>query len=344
MSRLLSGQQEFSIAICKKIISKLQLSNEEQKHFTKSVSNAKKRMAEDLFVNAFSSDEPDTVFAEPGQDNHIVPKWLLGSSSNIVIVVNEEGKIIHTNDKGKVLAGLKVPEVMQEHFTQAFLSKQEHKAEVFIRCPDRNYWFETIFTPMLNKWGKISNVASLSYDITDKKRVESRLQYMNMMSGILLDQKVPFSAFRKLVEYTALHTDTTDACIFLYIDEKQDQILCYSHRDEIKKGKIQVLLSENQEGLNSLLSIPQKKAVLFSNARELETYLPKVVRRDFLHDLDIGSLIYVPLLDGSNVVGALFFMSGDKNAYDESDRDFAYQIGLRASHMLIYQKLLKQDS
>lgn len=356
LSRLLMSQQEFSIAISHKIINKLQLDKDQKALFTASIASAKKRLTEDLFVNAFSSDEMDSEMTKQDQDFQYMPKWLLNSSSNFVTVVDEQNRIIHMNEfgaslfgcksadlTGKLLSDLDIPSEVQNHYRQAFLARYEHRAEVFYVCQKRRYWYETIFTPLLNKWGKVSSVASLAFDITEKKVVESRLRYMTMMGNIHLDQTHPFGAFKTLVDYTALNTYSTDGCIFFYIDEKQDQILSSEHKDPLKKAKIKILLAENREGLNSLLSIPQKKAVLFTDMEKLESFLPSINRRGLMHELQIGSLIYAPLLDGTHVVGSLFFLSSENNIYNESDREFAQQVAARASHMLIYQRLLRHE-
>jgi PAS domain S-box-containing protein len=355
LSRLLMSQQEFSITISHKIINKLLLDKDQKALFTASIASAKKRLTEDLFVNAFSSDEMDAEVTKQDPDLHNMPKWLLNSTTNFVTVVDEQNRIIHMNEfganlfgcksvelKGKLLSELDIPPEVQNHYRQAFLARYEHRAEVFYVFQKRRFWYETIFTPIFNKWGKVSSVASLAFDITEKKVVENRLRFMTMMGNIHLDQTHPFGAFKTLVDYSALNTYSTDGCIFFYIDEKQDQILSSEHRDPLKKTKIKILLAVNREALNSLLSIPQKKAVLINDMEKLESSLPNVNRRSLLHELQIGSLVYAPLLDGTHVVGALFFLSAENNIYVESDREFAQQVALRASHMLIYQRLLRQ--
>lgn len=200
--------------------------------------------------------------------------------SSILMIINQDGKIIDVNEQFINLSGYSFSDLMNqkpsllfsEHNTshlyqemdEAFQKGLVWKGEIGYLAKDKSeYWVDTTLVPFQSAEGKTTHFLSLGHDITEKKKSEEMLHQQDKLAavgqlaaGVAHEIRNPLTSMKGYTEY-------------LQLDEKDPQRLEYLEiiLDEIDRvnqivEEFMVLAKPKSVKLETKNIIPVIKTVL----------------------------------------------------------------------------------
>ncbi len=242
-------------------------------------------------------------------------KRMIDSSKSIILLIGRDFRIKRTNRAGAEFLGKGFREMLGSHCSELFLdadisvadcliekvkkTMKHEEAEVYL--PKRDKWMLVTVDPVTDDRGELDEIAHVTYDITDRKRLEERL-------------KKSERNYRNLVDYalvgiykTRLNGD------ILFVNQALCDILGYGSPEELTGQKVQIRYRKAGDGEKFIRKLKENGSV---NNYEAE-YLSKDGR--VLHFLESA------LLDGDVISGMLMDVTERKKmeeALRESEEKF----------------------
>jgi PAS domain S-box-containing protein len=348
LSRILNGQQDLSIAITKKILNKLKVSSEERVLFISSVLKEKKEMVGDLVLNSLTNENLDNLEV----DLHSTPfRFLYNSSSYIVAALDPNLKIIFANNACSELYGLEpkemigrnattfdLPKIVTEVIREVVQLKEEKKVEYFFQKDEKSYWFESVYTPLLNTSNKVICIISFSHNISEAKKKLFRLEYCEGLGQIVMDSTCSIDFMQAFGNYTLEKLYNTSGVVIFISCDCGKEMICF-HRNSETQSELEknFKLIISQKGIDTFI---REEDVWLSSEAAIKSFLHINTKNELIN---LRSVISVPLKTSEfGVFGMVTFIhSHNGESYKEDDLNFFSGIGSRLSHMLAYKKLSK---
>ncbi|MDJ1484902.1 ATP-binding protein [Cytophagaceae bacterium YF14B1] len=163
------------------------------------------------------------------------------------------------------LLGLDTDKIIN-HLQQAFQGKQFMVVEELGEPNLHRTWYETVYNPIQNEFGKVTGVAVFSRDITERKRAENELIRTNFELDTFVyrashDMRAPLRSVLGLVNLIKIETDEKQKTEYLKLIEKSvdrldaffSDILSFSRNSRLDIVKEQVDFNKlTKECWNSL--------------------------------------------------------------------------------------------
>jgi PAS domain S-box-containing protein len=203
LNRVLTGQQDFSLSTCLKLVKRLDLSESEQRFFFASVADEKKRKASQILAQAIGG-EPDADLSaqSPGLPSPLT-EWqmeLHASSIDFIVIVDRDNRFLYVNAAAARFLGAAVHQLIGKTWKDAgfleddllpvfdgcnsvFESGKTAHGEFLIQTKEGERVKEFILTPIFDKSSTRSPEACIAVicsirDITDRKKAEHLLTHL----------------------------------------------------------------------------------------------------------------------------------------------------------------------
>jgi len=279
-----------------------------------------------------------------------------------VFLLNSEGKVLRCNlamaeflQKPQVeIIGYSHQDLMQSVLgmteVTAFFRAQETGRREKLEIQASNHWYAVTIDPMLNQQGLFSGAVYRVVDITDRRRAEESVRFLSEASAVLsasLDYKITLNKLSELVVQTL-----ADCCVFDVIGaDEQVQRVAWRHGDPAKQAWFEQV--QNHVPPNSAKNHPTIKALFLGES----CFVPDVTEQwlqgvafseqdlQFTRDIELQSLLFVPLIAHDQILGALTLGLTKSSGRRYSDADLASlsDLARRAALALANARLYRES-
>ncbi len=189
----------------------------------------------------------------------------------------------------------------------------------------RTVWLRTSKVPLLDARGNINGILGTYEDITEQKRAENRVKYLNrvyaVMSGINTHIVRVGNRDELFAEACGIAVEAggfrmSMLCLF---DRSTTKIVpvASAGKDEELLAVIKNTLSSNEEAPKTMIAqaIREKRVVVANNSKSD----PKVVFGKRVAEFGVHSMAFLPLIVSDEAVGVFALYAGEPGFFDEQE-------------------------
>ncbi len=279
-----------------------------------------------------------------------------------VFLLNSQGRVLRCNwamsqflQKPQVeIIGYSHQELMQSVLglteVTAFFRAQETGRREKLELQASGQWYAVTIDPMLSQEGAFSGAVYRVVDITDRRRAEESVRFLSEASAVLsasLDYKITLNNLAQITVPTL-----ADCCVFDVIGaDEQVQRVAWRHGDPTKQAwfeQVQYYIPPN-----SSKNHPTIKALFRGEssfvADVTDQWLQEIAFSEqylqFTRDIDLQSLLLVPLISHNQVLGALTLglTKSSGRRYTAADLSLVEDLAHRASLALANARLYRES-
>lgn len=188
-------------------------------------------------------------------------------------------------------------------------------------------------SPLRDKEGKIIGASKVARDITDRKRIEKRQQFLEKVGAILgasIDYETTLKNLGKLIV-----PEMADYCRIVVLDEqKQIKEISINYIDKKKlpliKNLYQSYKKDGTAGVDTMVITGKSELIPEINTDTLQGSNDQTI--SIVKQLNLQSYMGVPMKLGNRIIGALTFSSTNKERiYTSEDVSVAEELARRAA-------------
>ncbi len=204
------------------------------------------------------------------------------------------------------------------HLQQAAQGKQFMVIEEMGDAHLRRTWYETVYNPIQDEFGKVTGIAVFSRDITERKRAENELIRTNFELDTFVyrsshDMRAPLRSVLGLVNLIKIETDDTQKTEYLRLIEKSvdrldsffSDIISFSRNSRLNLVKDQINFHKLvKDSWNNLQYLENASSIrLIKDIRVQEEFLSDPSRIEIiLQNLFSNAIKYHKAVEGSQVI------------------------------------------
>ncbi|MGB5960059.1 MAG: response regulator [Coleofasciculaceae cyanobacterium] len=279
-----------------------------------------------------------------------------------VFLLNSQGRVLRCNwamsqflQKPQVeIIGYPHQELMQSVLgmteVTAFFRTQETQRREKLEIQMSGQWYAVTVDPMFNQQGAFNGAVYRVVDITDRRRAEESVRFLSEASAVLsasLDYKITLD---NLAQITV--PILGDFCIFDVIGaDEQIQRVAWRHHDPAKQAWFEQV--QHHIPASSAKNHPAIKALLLGEscfvAEVTEQWLQEMAFSEqylqFVKDVELQSLLLVPLVAHNQIFGALTLglTTSSGRHYSLADLSLAEDLARRAGLALANARLYRES-
>lgn len=282
---------------------------------------------------AFLTTIRDLTERKRGEELLHLLRSALESTANAVVITDCEGIILWVNAAFSSLTGYSSLEAcghktnllrsgvhdhaFYEEMWRTIRAGQVWHAEMINRRKDgSHYTEENTITPVRNGHAEITHFLAVKQDITDRKRIETRLAAFSNL-GQKLNSAKTVEESGEIIVGVADQLFGWDACTFDLYDQERDLILHMLNRDTIEGRRVSV-----PPAYDNCAPTPRVRHVIDHGGQFILHGTPSTVPEGVRFG-DEGrpsaAIMVVPIREGSNVIGMLSIQSYSPKAYSLPD-------------------------
>jgi PAS domain S-box-containing protein len=279
-----------------------------------------------------------------------------------VFLLNSEGRVLRCNwamsqflQKQQVeIIGCPHQELMQSvlgmtEVTAFFRVKNTGRREK-LEVHSKGQWYAVTVDPMLNQQEIFNGAVYRVTDITDRRRAEESVRFLSEASAVLsasLDYRITLNNLAQLTVPTM-----ADCCVFDVIAaDQQIQRVAWRHGDPTQ----QEWFNQVQDNLPSpqIKNHPITRALVEGESNLLSVVTDEWItgvasspeRLQFLQDLELQSLLTVPMIAHNQILGALTLglTQSSGRRYSLADLSLAEDLARRAGLALANGRLYRES-
>lgn len=291
---------------------------------------------------------------------------LLADLSPEAIVVHSQGKIVYANRSAaklvrakspKQIVGASILKFVHPDYLEIVKQRTEHVynlkrpvgiiEEKLITLKDDIIDVEVISIPIIFQ-GKSSAQVILK-DITEKKKIEKRQNFLELISNNLytsFDKDLTLQKIAKLIV-----PEVADYCRIVVVDEEsQVKELTIDHKDPTQVKLVSNLFDAYKDktdltyGVPKILKTGKPEIIEVIDEKIMQTIKDDKKLSKILKDIGLKSYMGVPLIARGKIIGAITFsLIRSGYFYRQDDLKFAMEIGRRVAIALDNANLYKQS-
>lgn len=349
LSRILLDSQEVSGTLAEKIMSKINLSDEESVLLLASIAEDKRNRANKILTAAITNVDINERLRPIDAD------WLLSKSPELIYVVNKSKRCLYANEEGAKLHGISPEEMIGKNLLEVgtppetaakiegwvdlvLKKKESFKLEDDYTTETGVRWFERIYQPILDSNSEVQAVVCHLRDITERKNAEQRLTLLAQAGKILTSTFNSSDALSSFMDL--MISEFADCCIIHIIDNS-------GHVTAFKVGHKNPKATKILQDLFAKYPFDPKYPAFYHNVFATGKYqlvsnvddeILKKVSRDSEHlkalsSLDVGSYVCVPMKAVDKIVGTITMLRSKENVpfFTVSDLSLIFDLSSRAA-------------
>jgi PAS domain S-box-containing protein len=340
LSRILTNNQELSLAASKTIIKKMKFNRSDSLLFISSVAEEKKLRAIRLLTNSLDESISERTFSSYD--------WMLSNSPDLVFVLDRSGRCILANDlvsrffnintnniMGRSISEMGLPVNIAEKLTPLLMETFEiprvMQVEECYKAKNDTHCFEITLVPIIGHSSEVRAIACHWRDITVKTHLEQLLRTQSECGEILVKHQDHHFGIEEFLK--SVTESFCDACIVHFIEE-----------DKFQRGGDNNLIANFEELYPMTFNNESYRSVLKTGQAQKFCHLDEASLNIFNKlPLGLGSFICVPftILDGHH--GSLTFLrSNDHTSFGNNHILMAKDLGLRIASAIERSVLLER--
>lgn len=211
------------------------------------------------------------------------------------------------------------------------------------------FWIEARYTAIRNALGKIIGFSGINIDISERKRAEEWQNFLSESSQILTSS-LDFQMTLRRITQLAVPQLADSIIVEIYRDKKTLESISVLHRNPVINRIAQSLCKRYlpKPGYLSCSDQVAKKRESILIPEIFDSFLQKVVQDqehlDFLRQLNLKSLMCVPLIARDRVLGTLTLISSTKSFVLEDlklSEELAHRAALAIDNSKLYARAQK---
>ncbi|MDQ6755555.1 MAG: ATP-binding protein [Bacteroidota bacterium] len=299
-------------------------------------------------------------------ESHERLEEFLDNASVGIHLVDSNGTILYANKAELNLLGYKPEEYLghniadfhadkktiEDIFSKLTGHEQLDNYEARLRCKDGSVREVLISSNVYWQQDKFVYTRCFTRDITDRKKAEKLIKFLNKASEELTTTLDTQEALNKIVKFIV--PDYADWFTIDLIKNNKVELIKMAHSDPDKiewaikyREQNPVDLNDEKYGTTGYVA-KTKEAVLFAELTDemIEASAKNPEQLEILKNLSLKSAMVAPLMVKGEIMGVVSFISSNPgNKYDESDlhfaKDFANRIALTLENSRLYEEVRK---